>query len=162
MNDLLNNRRFCDDATRDILSDRDLAALCSQTARAARRRLTTNRIKLATAAVTVAFAAYLTTFPSKAPESNNVAGRAAPRAPLAHTEIATQPFANIIATEPLRSDSFFAAIDSASLLQTPAAPTYRLISDDELMRLLDGHAVAFLRKPNGRLHLEFLGQNLVQ
>lgn len=162
MNDLLKNRQFCDDATRDILSDRDLAALCAQTTRAARRRRTTNRIKVTAAAATIAFAAYLTNFHPKAPDSTHVAGRVAPRAPLAHAEIRTEPFSNIITSQPLQCDSFFAAIDSASLLQTPATPTYRLISDDELMRLLDGHAVAFVREPTGRLHLEFLDQNLVQ
>ena len=162
MNDLLNNRQFCDDATRDIVSDGELAALCSQTARAARRRRTTDRVKLIAVTSVIALAAYLTNIEPPAPESANVAGRVAPRAPLAHAEIRTQPFPNIITTEPLRSDSFFASIESAPLLQTASVPTYRLISDDELMRLLDGHAVAFVRKPSGQLHLEFLDQNLVQ
>jgi hypothetical protein len=152
MSQLLDNQQLRADLTRDILTDADLAELCASTAQTARRRRTIQQARVPILSALIILTAL---FIPKSPQQQTLVSKTTPTPipatpALAHTIIATQPFANIITSEP------------APTISTPTQLTYRLLTDDELLQLLEGYALAFHRTPTGRLQLEFLDTPQIQ
>ena len=155
MNEFLKNKEFCDDFTRDALSEQDLASICSATVRTARRRRTIRRAGAGALFLIPMLAFWLR--PQR--ETGELVERTNPNTPPPHTVVHTAAFTNIIVTEAFSPNTaFFAGIEEVAVLSPSAAPGYHELSDEELLGFFEGRSVALFRLPNGEVNLRFLDE----
>lgn len=154
MNDLWKHDDFCQDLTRELLSDHDLVRLREQTLARARRVRALRQVRTGLLIVALPVLAWQA---MKTPQIPQVVDIPKPiKVEPAYSLLRTEQFTGIIRSEALSSRNLVAGFEPAPLLLTPPEPTFKAITDEQLLSFFEGRPVALVRVPGKGMELEFL------